>query len=115
VSARHHALSHHRDQFLNMLDNRRSYHEKKKKARAEAKAGEKKKHTVPGRSRLVQQEATQTSQDLNNNNANKNNGDAADEDEEVLIDDEPTSEPIALPAKKRKLSYNTEQEEQEKR
>lgn len=101
VSSRHHALSFHRDQFLNKMNNRANYNERKKRLREERKKmGGNPRHQVPGRSRLVQQE----SQPTNPHPSTANND---DEDEEVLIDDEPTTnnKEIVLPHKKRKTDY----------
>lgn len=107
VSARSHALSYHRDQFLNKMNNRPNYNERKKRLREEKrkKAGGKPKHAVPGRNRLAQQESTQP-----------HSTSAGDEDEEVLIDDEPTTnkEEIVLPHKKRKIYSKHEAANEEK-
>lgn len=102
VWARQHPLSYHRDQFLNKMNTRANYNERKKRLRDERKknSGAKPRHQVQGRNRLVQQE----SQSLQNNNNNNNNND--DEDEEVMIDDEPTSKELLLPHKKRKADYS---------
>lgn len=105
VNSRHHPLSYHRDQFLNKMNTRANYNERKKRLREERKktqAGAKGRHQVPGRSRLVQQESQQTNQ-TNQNHINIDD----DEDEDVLIDDEPaTKEEIVLPHKKRKANYS---------
>lgn len=99
VSARHHALSFHRDQFLNKMNNRANYNERKKRLREERKkmTGGKQRHQVPGRSRLVQQESQPIQPKKVEND---------DEDEDVFIDDEPTTnKEIVLPHKKRKTDY----------
>ena len=121
VSARHHSLNYHRDQFLNKMNTRANYNERKRRLREERRktSGTKPRHHVPGRSRLVQQESQQShplhNNSNTNNNNNNNNNDNGDEDEEVLIDDEPsTKEEIVLPHKKRKTYSKHEPANDEK-